>query len=135
MRGDQKKVITNENDILSYKTKDKIYIPENYKSNLFSYKINGDFITIITNQNCRTQYSTTYCTCYYYNYKNNLMSEGYECNTNNSNPSIAYTSITSDINDSKYIRDLYIQDKGVILVVIILGILFAILLTKERHSL
>lgn len=128
-------MITNENDILQYKTKDKIYIPEDYKSNLFSYKISGDYITIITNQNCRTQYNTTYCTCYYYNYKNNLMSETYECNTNNSNPTINYNSITSDINDSLYIRERYIQDKGIIVGIFIIGLLFAIFLTKERHSL
>lgn len=127
-------MITNENDILSYKTKDKIYIPEDYKSNLFSYKINGDFITIITDQNCRVNYNTTYCTCYYYNYKNNLMSEAYECNTNNSNPTIAYTSISSDINDSSYIREIYLQDKSILMVIIIIGILFASFLTKERSS-
>ena len=127
-------MITNENDILSYKTKDKIYIPENVKNNQFTYKINGDFITIITNQNCTTSYNTTYCNCYYYNYKNNLLSEVYTCNTNNNNPTISYTSITSDVNDSLYIRERFIQDKGVIIGIIILGILFAVFLTKERTS-
>lgn len=127
-------MINNENDILQYKTKDKIYIPQNYKSDLFLYKINGDFISIITNQNCRTQYNTTYCNCYYYNYKNNLMSEVYECSTNNNNPTIPYTSISSDINDSKYIRDIYIQDKGIIIFIFIVGILFALFLTKERRG-
>ena len=127
-------MITNDNDKTIYKGKDKIYIPEDYKSDVFLYKINGDFITIITNNNCRTQYSTTYCTCYYYNYKNNLMSEPYECNTNNSNPTINYSKITSDINDSKYIRDIYYQDKAILLVVIIIAFLFSIFLTKERKS-
>lgn len=128
-------MITNENDILSYKTKDKIYIPEDFKSDRFSYKINNDYILIITDQNCRTSYSTTYCTCYYYNYNNNVMSEAYECNTNSNYPTIAYSSISSDINDNKYIRERFIQDKSIYLGMIILGILFAILLTKERHSL
>lgn len=127
-------MITNENDILSYKTKDKIYIPENVKSSGFTYKINGDVITIITNQNCSQQYNTTYCNCYYYNYKNNLLSEVYTCSTNNNNPTISYSSITSDVNDSLYIRERFIQDKGIIIGIIILGILFAIFLTKERTS-
>lgn len=127
-------MITNENDILYYKTQNKIYIPTNYKSNLFSYKISGDYITIITNQNCTQQYNTTYCNCYYYNYKNNLMSESYSCNTNNNNPTISYSSITDNINDSLYIRERFIQDKGIILAIIILGILFAVFLTKERKS-
>lgn len=127
-------MITNENDILSYKAKDKIYIPENFKNSGFTYKINGDFITIITNQNCQVNYNTTYCNCYYYNYKNNLMSDVYTCSTNNNNPTILYTSITSDVNDSKYIRDIFIQDKGITLCMIILGILIAVFLTKERHS-
>ena len=128
-------MITNENDILSYKAKDKIYIPENFKSDRFTYKVNNDYILIITDQNCRVNYNTTYCTCYYYNYKNNVMSEAYECNTNNSNPTIAYSSISSDINDSIYIRERFIQDKGIIFLIIIVGILFAVFLTKERHSL
>lgn len=128
-------MITNEKDKEYYKENDKIYIPENYKNDRFSYKIYNDFILIITDQNCRTSYNTTYCTCYYYNYKNNVMSEAYECNTNNSNPTIAYNSISSDINDSNYIRERFIQDKGISFLIIIVGIIFAIFLTKERHSL
>lgn len=128
-------MINNNEDKILYQTKDKIYIPKNYKNSLFLYKINGDYITIITNNNCQTQYNTTYCNCYYYNYKNNLMSEVYSCSTNNNNPTISYSSITDDINDSKYIRDIYIQDKAILLIVAILALLFAIFLTKERHSL
>ena len=128
-------MINNENDILSYKEKDKIYIPENVTNNRFSYKINGDYVTIITDQNCTQQYTTTYCTCYQYNFKNNILSESFTCNVNNNSPSIPFSKISNDINDSKYIRDIYIQDKGIIMIVIIIGIIFAIFLTKERSSL
>ena len=124
-----------ENDILSYKAKDKIYIPEGVTNSRFSYKINGDYVTIITDEDCTTQYTTTYCRCYQYNFKNNILSESFTCNVNNNNPSIPFAKISNDINDSKYIRDIYIQDKGIIMIVLIIGIIFAIFLTKERSSL
>ena len=127
-------MINNENDITEYKSRNKIYIPEEVNQNNWQYKMNGDYITIISNQNCQTNYNTTYCNCYYYNWKENVLSEVYTCNTNNSNPTINRNNITSDINYSSHIRNEFIQDKGIYISMIIVGILFAIFLTKERKS-
>lgn len=127
-------MINNNNDITEYTNYNKIYIPNNYNNQNYSYRINGDNILIITNNNCYTNYNTTYCDCNTYNYKNNVVSETYACNTNNNNPTIAYTSITSDINYSEHIRNIFIQDKGILLIIIIVGLLFAKLLLTERSS-
>lgn len=126
-------MINNQEDITKYTQENKIYIPQEYIDQNYQYKINGDYITIITNRNCQTNYNTTYCTCYYYNYKNNLMSESYSCSTNNNNPSISYSLISSDINDSMYIRNRFIEDKSIILYMIGIGIIFAILIMKGRR--
>lgn len=127
-------MIQNQNDITTYTNKDKIYIPTNYKNQNYTYKINGDYITIITNNNCYQNYNTTYCDTYYYNYKLNLISQVYSSSTNNNNPTISYEKITDDINYSDHIRNIFIQDKGIVLLMLIIGIIFAIFLTKERTS-
>lgn len=127
-------MINNNEDIQKYENQNKIYIPNNKINQNYTYKINGDYITIITNQNCYTNYNTTYCDCNQYNYKNNVMSETYSCSTNNNNPTIPYQSISSDINYSSYIREVFIQDKSIILFMFIMGLILAIFMTKERHS-
>lgn len=128
-------MITNSNDITKYTEMNKIYIPSDKINSNYSYRFNGDFIDIITNQNCYSQYSTTYCDCYRYNYKENVMSQTYTCSTNSNNPIINYQLITSDINYSSAIREKYIQDKMIYIGIFIIGIIFAILLTKERRHL
>lgn len=127
-------MINNPDDVTEYKSYDKIYIPTPYINQNYSYRINGDFITIITNVGCYANYNTTYCNCYYYNYKQNLISDVYSCSTNNNNPSIPFISITDDINFSSSIREKFIQDKGIFILMFVIGILFAIFLTKERKS-
>lgn len=127
-------MIQNADDVTEYKSYDKIYIPTQYINNNWSYRLNGDFITIITNNNCQTQYTSTYCNCYYYNYKNNIISDVYSCNINNNNPSIPFVSITDDVNFSISIREKFIQDKSLFILMFVIGILFAIFLTKERKS-
>lgn len=126
-------MITNENDILKYKDYNKIYIPSDFLNQNWQYRLNGDYVTVITNSNCYTQYSSTYCDCYLYNFKENLISNAYTCNTNNSNASIPYNSLTNDINYSEHIRNIFIQDKSILLLIIILGILFAKFLLSERN--
>lgn len=125
-------MIENTNDINKYTQMDKIYIPSNYINSNYSYRFNNNFIDIITNNNCYTNYNTTYCDCYRYEYKNNVISNVYTCSTNNSNASIDFTYITSDINYSSAIREKFIQDKLILIGIFIIGIIFAILLTKER---
>lgn len=125
-------MINNSNDILKYTEMNKIYIPSDKVNSNYSYRFNGDYIDIITNVGCYTNYNTTYCDCYRYNYKTNVMSQMYNCSTNNNNPIINYNYITSDINYSDAIREKYIQDKGIMILVILIGILFAIFLTRER---
>lgn len=124
-------MITNDNDIAKYKALDKIYIPEDYINENYSYRFNGDYIYIITNNNCYTQYTTTYCDCYDYNYKNNVMSNSFSCNTNNNYPVIPYESVSDDINYSTYITNNFIYEKGSILLMFILGIILAILFTRR----
>lgn len=126
-------MITNQEEITKYTNENKIYIPTQYKNQNYTYKINGEYITIITNQNCYTNYNTTYCDCYMYNYENNLISNSYSCSTNNNNPTIGYSYISDNINDSKYIREKYMQDKSIILIMLGIGIIFAILLMKGRR--
>lgn len=119
-------------DETNYQTLNKIYIPLEYTQENWKYNFNGDYIIIRSNQNCNTQYQTQYCTCYAYNMKNNVISSGYECNyTSTSNQSIPYNTISNDINDSMYIRERYVQDKGIMIGIFILGIILAILLTKR----
>lgn len=125
-------MITNGNDIIEYKDYDKVYIPTNKKNSNYTYILSGNNIIIKTNENCTTNYNTTYCDCYQYNIDNNIMGGVYNCSTNNSTQIIPYTSISDDINYSKHIREIYMQDKGIIILMIILGICFAKLLTRER---
>lgn len=125
-------MIIEQNDLVNYENIDKIYVPNNYINQNWQYNFNGDYIIIRTNENCRTSYNTTYCDCRSYNYKTNVMSEIYECNTTNTNTqTIAYTSISNDINDSMYIRERFIQDKMLYLGIFILGIIIAILITRR----
>lgn len=128
-------MINNQNDVNSLKSNNKIYVPESYVNSNYQYKISDDHILIITNQNCYTQYSSTYCDCYYYNYKNNLVSSPYTCNINNSSTSIPFSSISTDVNDSLYLRDRFYQDKSILFFILILAIIFALFLTKERSHL
>lgn len=125
-------MITNQNDLVNYTNYNKLYIPNDFVNENWKYNFNGDYIIIRTNRNCRTNYNTTYCDCMTYNYKNNVVSTTYECNyTSDSNQTIAYSSISTDINDSMYIRDRFIQDKGIIIAIVLLGIILALLLTKR----
>jgi len=128
-------MITNQNDIDKYIQTNKIYIPQNYNNSYYSYRFNSDnYIYIITNQNCYTQYNTTYCDCYNYNYKENVVSQAFTCNTNSNNGYIIpYESITSNINYNDRIVERFIQDKGIIIGMFIIGIIIAILLTKESR--
>jgi hypothetical protein len=125
-------MIKNSTDISNYSNYNKIYIPSELNNSNYQYKISDDHIIVITNRNCYTQYNSTYCDCYYYNYKNNLTSSTYTCNTNNSSTSLNYSSISSDINDSVYLSNRFYQDKSILLFVIILALIFARFLTKER---
>ena len=127
-------MIIEQNDLVNYENQNKIYIPNGYINNNWKYNFNGDYIIIRSNQNCYTQYNTQYCTCYAYNYKTNVISEGYECNyTSNSNQTIAITSISNDINDSGYIRERFIQEKGIMLAILGIGVIIAILLTRRSN--
>lgn len=126
-------MIIEQNDLVNYENLNKIYIPNNYNNQNYKYNFSGDYIIIRTNQNCRTNYNTQYCDCYAYNYENNVISEAYECTYNTtSNQTINNTYISSDINDSMYIRDRFIQDKMLYIGIFILGIILAIFITKER---
>lgn len=125
-------MINNTEDVTNYTNYNKVYIPTAYINQNWKYNFNGDYIIIRTNQNCRTSYNTQYCDCRSYNMKNNVISSTYECNyTSDSNQSIAYESLSYDINDSMYIRDRFIQDKGMILGIFIIGLVLAILMTKR----
>ena len=128
-------MITNQDDLVNYTGMDKIYIPNDKINQNYSYRFNGDYIDIITNNNCYTNYNQTYCDCYRYNYKNNVMSNTYQCSTSSNNPSINFQLISNDINYSEIIRERFIQDKGILIAMVILGLIFAILLTKERKHL
>jgi len=125
-------MIINQDDITNYTNYNKIYIPQEYVNQNYIYRFNGDYITIMTNNNCRTSYNTTYCDCRQYNYKTNVITNVYECSVSGTQTQqIPYTSISTDINDSVYIRDRFIQDKGIYIGIFIIGIIIAILMTKR----
>ena len=125
-------MISNTNDQSQYQNYNKLYLPNDLINQNWKYNFNGDYIIIRTNQNCTTNYNNQYCDCKAYNMKNNVVSTNYSCNyTSDSNQSIAYTSLSSDINDSMYIRERFIQDKGLIIGIFILGLILAILMTKR----
>lgn len=126
-------MITNQNDINTYKEYNKIYVPQSLNNTQWIYRFSGDnYIVIITNQNCYTNYNTTYCECIYYNYKENIESERYTCNRDSGNYQINYNKITSDINYSDRIIGYFIGHKSIILGIFILGILIALLMSKVR---
>ena len=125
-------MIAEQNDLVNYVNYNKIYVPEDYVNENYLYRFNGDYITIMTNNNCRTSYNTTYCDCRQYNYKTNVITNVYECSVSGTQTQqIPYTSISTDINDSIYIRERFIQDKSIYIGIFIIGIILAILLTKR----
>lgn len=124
-------IIRNQQDINNYKQYNKIYIPNEYNNTNWKYYENGNYIRIVTNNNCYTQYNTTYCDIYDYNVERNLISKTYTGNNNPNLVEIDKQYVTSDINYSTHIREIFIQDKITMLGVIAIGILFAILLSKE----
>lgn len=127
-------MIENVKDKAKYEKYNKIYIPKEYIKNTYKYNFNGDYIVIRTNNNCRTSNSYQYCNCYYYNWKNNVISVPYECNyTSSVNYTIAFEQITDDLNHSEYIQNIYFNTKTITWSIFVLGILFAIFVTKERR--
>ena len=124
-------MITNNEDINTYSSYNKIYIPNSFINNAYRYYFNGDYVIIVKNSGCYQQYNTTYCDCNYYNYKNNVISEQSSCNAYPNNYQIPYSLISNDINDSTYIRDRFIGDKSILFGIVIIAIIFTILLTKE----
>uniref|UniRef100_A0AAU8AXG7 Uncharacterized protein n=1 Tax=Dulem virus 71 TaxID=3145782 RepID=A0AAU8AXG7_9VIRU len=121
-------------DVEEYSSLNKIYIPNDYNNSSYSYFLNDNFITINTNDECRTQYNTTYCTCFSYYYDNNIISDSYECSSSSNSRLIPYESITSDINYNTNIKNQYYSNTIIFLLMLILGIIFALFLTKERSS-
>ena len=111
-----------------------IYIPEQYNNQSYKYILDGENINIITNKNCYTNYNTTYCDTYKYNMRTNVITEPYPSNSNQTNNIIKYEYITSDINNNTYIKDRYMNYIGVSLLMILIGIMFATFLTRERSS-
>lgn len=123
-------LIKNTNDINNYKDINKIYIPQEYNNNNFRYFENGNYIRIVTNRNCYTQYNTTYCDVYDYNIERNLISITYQGNANPNLVEINKQYISSDINYSDRIVTRFYQDKSILLLMFILGIVFAKLIMK-----
>lgn len=125
-------MINNQEDITKYENYNKIYIPSDFVNQNWTYRFNGDYITITTNQNCRTNYNTQYCDCRQYNYKTNVITNPYECTVSTTQTQvIPYTSISSDINDSVYIRERFIEDKGILIAILLVGLIIAIMMTKR----
>lgn len=111
-----------------------IYIPKQYNNANYKYILDGENINIITNNNCYTNYNNTYCDTYKYNMRTNIITQPYSSNNNVSNNIIKYEYITSDINNNTYIKDRYMDYISISLLMIVVGILLATFLTKERSS-
>ena len=127
-------MITETNEVNKYKSINKQYIPEGYINQNWYYRYNGDYVIITTDQQCYTNYNTTYCNCIEYNWKTNVMENMYQCARQQSNHDIQYNNITSDINYSERITNYYIKDKISQIGIIIIAIILAILLLKERKT-
>lgn len=112
----------------------KIYIPEKYINENYKYIIDNEDIIIITNNNCNQNYNTTYCDAIRYNQRENILTEPYQININQNNNIISIEHITSDMINNTYIKDRYMETSSTYLLVLVVGILFATFLTKERTS-
>lgn len=123
----------NGENINKYKKINKIYIPEDYIKDNWKYTINNDTITIMTNNNCYTQYTSTYCDCRQYNIKYNVIGDIYQCNTGNTNNIINVNQLTSDINYAERIRNNYVQEYGIMFLVLITAILLTQLFKKNSR--
>lgn len=111
----------------------KIYIPQELNNYNYRYFLNNNNIQILTNNNCYTNYNTTYCDCYLYSQELNISTNSYSCSINyNATNSIDYSKITSDLENNLNITNQYINLNIMQLIMIILGILFALFITKER---
>lgn len=127
--------ITNydSSDLVNY---NKQYVPEEYYNENYTYTFNGNDIVIITNNNCRTQYQTTYCTCYTYNTLNNIISNAYECSTTTNNTrTIDNQYITNDVYYSNRSMNVFYNEKIIGLGMLILAIILATFLLRERKCL
>lgn len=129
----KEELIRNQNDIEKYTQYNKIYVPKEYNKDNYRYFEDGEYIRIVTNENCYNQYSTTYCNTYDYNVERNLISKNYQSNANPNLVEIDRQYITSDINYSEHIRQIYIQNKVTLGMILAIGIIFAILLSKEMR--
>ena len=123
----------NGENINKYKEINKIYVPEDYIKDSWKYTINNDTITIMTNNNCYNQYSSTYCDCRQYNIKYNIVGDIYQCNTNNTNNIISVNQLTSDINYSERIRNNYVEEYGIMFLVLITAVLLTQLFKKNSR--
>ena len=127
-------MITNTTEVNKYKDINKQYIPQEYINSNYYYRYNGDYVIITTDLQCYQQYNTTYCNCIEYNWKTNVMENMYQCARQQSNHDIQFNLITSDINYSERITNYYIKEKITQIGIIIIAIILAILLLKERKS-
>lgn len=123
----------NGENINKYKEINKIYVPEDYIKANWKYTINNDTITIMTNNNCYTQYSSTYCDCRQYNIKYNIIGDIYQCNVNNTNNIINVSQLTNDINYSERIRNNYVEEYGIMFLVLITAVLLTQLFKKNSR--
>lgn len=125
-------MITNNNDITKYENWNLQYLPNELINSNYIYQYNGDYIHIIKNTGCYTnQYNQQYCDCNNYNWKTNVTEITYSCRRDNQYSSIAYQSLTNDINYSERINTQFTRDKITMIGIIIIAIIFTILLTKE----
>lgn len=127
-------MITESREVNKYKDINKQYIPQDYINSNWYYRYNGDYIIITTDQQCYQNYNTTYCNCIEYNWKTNVMENMYQCARQTSNHDIQFSNITNDINYSERITTYYIKDKITQFGIIILGVLIAMLLLRERKA-
>ena len=125
-------MITNQTEINKYSQINKQYLPQEYINNNYIYSYNGDYIHIIKDTNCYYNYNTQYCDCNNYNWKTNVMEITYSCRRSDQYTSININQFTSDISYSERITNYYIKDKAMQISMILIGILFAIMLLKER---
>lgn len=123
----------NNENILKYEN-NKIYVPEELINDEYKYIIDEEDIIIITNEECTQNYNTTYCKAYRYNQRENIITEPYQINTNQNTNIIKIENITGNLIDNTYIKNRYIEINSMYLLILVVGILLATFLTKERSS-
>lgn len=131
-------MINNTNDITNFEPSGKVYLPSKIVNSSYDYYFNNAnnqlVVNVRTRTNCRQSGTQNLCNCYQVYINNDYYIAGpYDCNVNSSVSSmlsIPFSNITNDINESRFARERFFQDKFIMFGMLIIALLFFISLRK-----